>query len=492
MSEEIVSIEATPPGDLPARVVRAQQQGAQFAALQARQEQRTTVLEVLLDFGGGWHLLEARLAPGERHYPSLTPAVPAAAWYERAAHDLAGVVPDGHPSLEPLLVPDDAPQPDRSGQTRGEGVTTVPYGPVRSGVFETIEVDFETVGEDILGVWVRPFYKRRGVAERLVQVPLDQAVLVAERIEGQVSVAHALAFAAACERLADLRAPWPAEMVRVLHAELERVANHLDSMVRHCEGAGQAVALARLATHKERVQRLRARLCGHRFGRGVVVPGGVQGPPLLPVADALAELRRIERPLLDDLGLLMRTPSFLDRLRGTGVLPADLVARHAALGPIGRASGRRQDTRQTHPSAGYAVLGVQVAGAEAGDALARQEVRVEEILESFRLARLALEAFQQQTGPRGATDPAAWRDPRVLGPGDLELGDGCAVGAVEAPQGQLVHLLRAEGGRLVHAGVHTPSFHNMALYPQAYGGDIFTDVVFIEASFGLSAAGVAG
>ena len=62
-----------------------------------------------------------------------------------------------------------------------------------------------------------------------------------------------------------------------MHAELERIAAHLDSVVRHTEGAGQAVGYARMSRHKEEVLRLRAKLCGHRFGRGVVVPGGVTG-----------------------------------------------------------------------------------------------------------------------------------------------------------------------------------------------------------------------
>jgi formate hydrogenlyase subunit 5 len=68
----------------------------------------------------------------------------------------------------------------------------------------------------------------------------------------------------------------------VLHAELERIANHLDVAVRLADAAGLAVATARLALHKERVMRLVSRLCGSRFGRGVVVPGGVSALPRLP------------------------------------------------------------------------------------------------------------------------------------------------------------------------------------------------------------------
>ena len=123
-------------------------------------------------------LLTAHLAgrPGWRHgrrscprgpasYPALTPRLGAAFWYEREIHDLFGVVPQGHPRLEPLiLVPLSQPAParnwypagrrrTRAGRAaeprRGPGLFTIPHGPVRSGVVESIEYLVETPGEDI-------------------------------------------------------------------------------------------------------------------------------------------------------------------------------------------------------------------------------------------------------------------------------------------------------------------------------------------------------
>ena len=76
----------------------------------------------------------------------------------------------------------------------------------------------------------------------------------------------------------------------MLHAELERIANHIDVAVRLADAAGLAVATARLALHKERVMRLVSRMCGSRFGRGVVVPGGVSALPRLAPAELRAEV----------------------------------------------------------------------------------------------------------------------------------------------------------------------------------------------------------
>ena len=106
----------------------------------------------------------------------------------------------------------------------------------------------------------------------------------------------------------------------MLHAELERIANHLDVAVKLAEAAGLAVAAARLALHKERVLRLVSRLCGSRFGRGVVVPGGVSALPPLPPAEILTEVGKLRRAVTAEAAALMATSSFLDRLRGTGPL----------------------------------------------------------------------------------------------------------------------------------------------------------------------------
>jgi formate hydrogenlyase subunit 5 len=94
---------------------------------------------------------------------------------------------------------------DRQGpvDVTGHGVFTLPLGPVRSGVYESIEFLIETPGEDIPHFNIRPHYKHRGIAKRFERLSVGDATLVAERVEGIASVAHALAFAHAVETLAD-------------------------------------------------------------------------------------------------------------------------------------------------------------------------------------------------------------------------------------------------------------------------------------------------
>jgi Ni,Fe-hydrogenase III large subunit len=440
------------------------------------------------------------VAAGARRYPSLSQRISSARWYEREIHDLFGLEATGHRGLDPLIFafspdssrprlgsgfPTGAAHPDLTAPPaylRGEGVFTMSYGPVRSGVFESIEYVIETSGESIPLVRPRVSYKHRGIESRFEGMSVDDGVLLAERYEGVASVAHALAFCVAVEQIGDVTVSRPAGLVRVMHAELERIANHLDSTVRHTEAAGQAVAYARFSLHKERVQRLRAQLCGSRFGRGVVVPGGVTGRPALDQGQIQAALASLAHAIDDDTTLLMETPSFLDRLRGTGVLSTSTVVDFAAVGPVARASGQLEDVRRSRPYAAYAGLGLEVLDVPSdGDALGRQRVRVQEIKDSFVLIDTAARELEE----RGSPDGAPWARP-------VAPTSGTAIGWAEAPQGELLTLVELREGSLVRVKPRSASFQNLALFPEAFPNDILTDFAFIEASFGLSIAGVAG
>jgi formate hydrogenlyase subunit 5 len=427
-------------------------------------------------------------------YPALSPGLPAAFWYERVIHDLFGTTPHGHPRLDPLVLPlpADAPrprpgephgpaalEPDEHALTRhvlGTGLFTVPHGPVRSGVMESVEYLVETPGEDIPHLRVRPYYKHRGIEKRFEGMTVQGGVQLAERVEGVATIAHALAYAHAVEALSGAQPPVAAGYVRVLHAELERVANHLDVALRLADAAGLAVAVARLGWHKERILRLVGQLCGSRFGRGVVIPGGVAGPPRLSRVDLLAELGRVQGGLGPDLRLLLSTSSFLDRLRRTGPLAAELAADHGALGPVGRASGLVDDDRVARGYDTYPLLAPRAVDTfDTGDALARLRVRVAEIDESLRLIRAAVDHLDT-AGP-------LWTQVRPV--------DGRGIGWAEAPQGEVLYAVQVEGGRVTRCAPRSASFHNLALFGTVFTGDILTDFPFIEASFGVSIAGVA-
>lgn len=474
--------------------------GARLAALMAGASGDGVRVLAVLSRRGKLAIEETTFASDLRQLPSLTPEIPSAIWYEREIQDLFGVRFGGRRPYDALVLPlaEGAPRPrPGSGTTvswapldatpprtrlEGEGAFTISYGPVRSGVFESIEYLVETTGEEIPSLNLRVSYKHRGIEKSFEGLSIDDGVLLAERYEGVASVAHAIAFCSAVEEIGGIKISMPAGYVRVIHAELERVANHLDSCIRHVEASGQAVAFARLSFHKERIQRLRARLCGSRFGRGVVVPGGVSGPPQLRATELLGEVDSLESDISADLTLLMNTPSFLDRLRGTGVISMQTVRDHGALGPVARGSGVLEDVRFVRPYAAYGSLGhglLEVSGE--GDALARQRVRIQEIDIAFALVRRAVEELDDL----GGQSEDLWAAP-------VSPLSGEAIGWAEAPQGEILTWVQVCDGFLTRVKPRSASFHNLALFPLAFPKDILTDFAFIEASFGLSIAGVAG
>ena len=493
------AVQAGSAGELRDLLIREVAAGARFAGLMATQRPGGLLLSAHLAGADGISTCEAVLPPGAASYPALTGDLSAAFWYEREIHDLFGVVPAGHPRLEPLILPlhDEQlprPRPGAAGpapagiwpdehsvprHVMGAGMFTIPHGPVRSGVMESIEYLVETPGEDIPHLNMRVFYKHRGIEKRFEGLPAAEGVLLAERTEGVASVAHALAYCHALEQVADTQVPWPAALVRVLHAELERIANHLDTAARLADGAGLAAAAARFAVHKERILRLVSRMCGSRFGRGVVVPGGVRALPAISSGDFLTQVSRLDKAITADARALMGTASFLDRLRRTGPLRPQRAREHGALGPVGKASAFGDDARLHRPYDAYPALGLGDLPTRAeGDALARLRVRWDEARQSFHLLRQCADELVDAAGG-----------------GPLRAGcaatDGRATGWAEAPQGEVLYDVRVEDGRLARCRPRSASFHNLVLFHEVFTGDILTDFPFIEASFGLSAAGVA-
>ncbi len=470
--------------------------GGRFAGLFGTARPGGLLLSAHLARPGGVGTIEAVLPATAVGYPALTPRLGAAFWYEREIGDMFGVVPEGHPRPEPLLLPlppgnPPRPRPGAPGgppviepdpralprHVTGPGLFTIPHGPVRSGVMESVEYLVETPGEDIPHLNMRVFYKHRGTGKRFEGMTAADGVLLAERTEGTASVAHALAYCHALERMTGTEVPGPAALARVLHAELERLACHLDVAVRLADAAGLAVATSRFGWHKEQVLRLVSQLCGSRFGRGVVVPGGVSSLPALSPGEILDTVGRLEKPLTADVTTLMGTASFLDRLRRTGPLDPARAREHGALGPVGKGSGFADDAREARPYDAYPSLGLrQPRPRPDGDALARLRVRWDEVSQSFHLLRqVADELSETPAGPlRAACEPV----------------DGRGVGWAEAPHGEVLYDVRVEDGTITRCHARPASFHNLVLMHEVFAGDILTDFPFIEASFGLSIAGV--
>ncbi len=472
--------EPAPPGELRLRVeplafARAVQvlraAGGRFVTLFSVTSPGPALIAVIAIRG---HLVLLRCpwaADGARRYGSLGESWPAARWAELELVEREEIEAVGLEADRRLTEPD-ADALER--RVLGLDTFAIPYGPVRSGVFESIQFLIESGGEDVSRLQTRPFFKHRGMERRFEGLDPARGVYVAERVAGIASVAYAVAFSQAIERALGVQAPPRAERWRAVHAELERIANHLDVIAKQAETTALFVGQARFQLLRENVMRLRAALCGSRFGRGVVVPGGVRFDGGVDLDALLEAIDAFERELARDRKLFLATASMTDRLIGSGHLERRMIEDFGAVGPLARGSGVSTDARHECPYGDYRRLGLQVVTARAGDAMARVEVRFGEIGESLRILRQAIDQLRRRDGELRT---------------ELPTRSGAALGWAEAPQGELVFWIDVKDGVLERVRIASPSLRNWALFDHAFPADVLTDFAFIEHSFGLTPAG---
>ena len=404
--------------------------------------------------------LRGRLAPGTRDLPALDRHFPAAARYRRILEARHGLAPVG-PSVSRL---------------EGSGVFQFPLGPVRGDYNEAAGIVIDTVGEHILRLTPTLGYKHRGLEDRAAGLTPKAALLLAERAAGTQSVAHALAYCQALERLAGVTVPPRAAVLRVVLAEMERLYGHLLDISLMVGAAGHTVGAAQLDQLKELFLRLNLSHFGHRYLFGTLVPGGVRTDLPREAAASLrtavtrqgAEWRRL-------FTMVLGTPGIIDRWETTGIVDYTDAWDLAAVGPVGRASGVDRDVRRDHPYAAYGEFVPAVPHFRDGDALARFRVRAAEIDASLALVGEALARLPQ--GPARADVPAVWPA-------------GEALGWSEAPQGETLHWVRVgEEGKIAAYRIRSASFANWDLFgPAAADGNILTDFPLIDTSFNLCCA----
>ncbi|MDA8050064.1 MAG: nickel-dependent hydrogenase large subunit [Rhodospirillales bacterium] len=423
---------------------------------------------------------------------SLAAIWPSLGWYEREIMDLFGLGFREHPEPNRLVLAEEIPPPFDQGaghralvraadiprplpELAAPEVQTLPFGPVRADVVESAEFTFFYVGEQILHYHPHLFFKHRGMELRFAGLaPLAGAVL-AERVSGVGSVAHALAYCQAIEAACLCEVPKRAEWLRVLLAELERVYNHLHYLGHLAATTTLKVGEAEGKLLEERAKQINARLTGSRFLRGVIAPGGLRRD-LAPGDWLRAALEALWAETARYVDLLEHSDSHLDRLITTGRLPRRVALDQGATGPVQRASGINRDLRRDHPYAAYGDLPLSVPVREAGDAYARSAVRAAEIDASVALMQQVLLLLEE--GP--VRNDAVTRS------------EAEGLGWAESPRGTLFYAVHVgTDGRLARVKIKSPSFSNWRVFPFTVHETNMMDYAINEASFGLTVAGCA-
>ncbi|MCK5404135.1 MAG: hydrogenase [Desulfobulbaceae bacterium] len=412
--------------------------------------------------------------------------------FEREIAEQYGLKPNDHPWLKMVRYhPNYSRKPDLFGNNydhdipgnypyftvEGETVHEVAVGPVHAGIIEPGHFRFQCVGERVFHLEIQLGYQHRSVERLLQSVPAKRLPIIAETIAGDTTTGHNLCHCQAIESLADLTVDDGARIVRTIALELERLANHIGDL-----GAlSHDVAFNPPAEYYGRIRgeylNLSQVLCGSRFGRGLVRPGGVthvmRDEQIKLLSEKLAELT----PEVVSINeMIFSAPTVSARFEDTGKVSYEHAEKIGLVGYAGRACGLAYDARVCFPTECYADLPANINEKINGDVCSRASVRREEVIHSMELINILLKRRVEA---------------EIYRPQEYQLAPASFVVTInEGWRGEVSHcLLTDDAGEILRYKVKDPSFHNWTGLALALRDEGISDFPLCNKSFNLSYCG---
>jgi NADH-quinone oxidoreductase subunit C/D len=349
-----------------------------------------------------------------------------------------------------------------------------PQHPSTHGVLRMVaRMDGETIQrlEPVLGYLHRCHEK---IGERnvwLANMPFT------DRLDYICSMSNNFGYAVAAEKLMGVEPPERAEYIRVIMAELTRVLNHFVVIGFFTNDIGvYLTGMLYGLEERELILDLFEMTSGSRMMCNYFRFGGVARDlpeEFLPLAKELVYERLPRR--VDEMERFMFNEVFEVRTKGVSVLPAEAAVAYGCTGPLLRASGVPYDVRRAEPYSVYDEFDWDVAVAYNGDVYDRFVVRFEEMRQSLRILRQALERL-----PEGPIQAGRKRH-------NVKMPAGEAYGRVESPKGELGFYLVSDGERNPYRyRIRSPSFTNLGVLGELCRGHLVADVVAILASIDIT------
>ena len=452
--------------------------GARIAALfghRVPDENTTRVFAVLAD--GNTGTLSLLSTDVVEKYSSLTPECPQAHWFEREIAEQCAVLPEGHPWLKQIRFQSSRPPGVTNFfQVEGEEIHEVAVGPVHAGVIEPGHFRFQCHGEDVLHLEIALGYQHRGVERALIGGPNKRTIHYMETLAGDTTIGHATAYCQAVEALSNCQPPARGQALRGVALELERLANHTGDLGALAGDVGYLPTASFCGRIRGDFLNMTALLCGSRFGRGFVRPGGIgfdidQGR----MAQLLERIGQALHDVTTAANLLWSTSSVRARFENAGTISRKMCNDLGLVGPAARACGLERDVRQEFPFGIYRFFQLPVSTFHTGDVFARAYVRWLEIQRSVAFIR-----DQLKTLPPGS----------IRAERKSLAANAMVVSLVEGWRGEICHVaVTDEHGKFSHYKIVDPSFHNWFGLAMAMRGQQISDFPLCNKSFNLSYCG---
>ena len=425
-------------------------------------------------------------------YLSLTPACPQAHWFEREIAEQWGIRPEGHPWLKPIRFhhsyADGRDAWDRTDETpfqagvtnffkmEGEEVHEVAVGPIHAGIIEPGHFRFQCHGERVYHLEISLGFQHRGIERALIGGPDKRTISYMETLAGDTTIGHTLAYCESIEALASSRVPARAQALRAIALELERLANHAGDLGALAGDIGYLPTASFCGRIRGDFLNLTALICGNRFGRGLVRPGGVLFDLNEIRKKQLEErLAQAREDVTDAVNLLWNAPSVRSRFENAGPVSRETAVELGLVGVAARAAGVERDVRAQFPSGIYRFAQIPVSLYHTGTVFARAHVRWMEIQRSLAFIFDQLHALPD--GPIRADVGSLASDHAV-------------VSLTEGWRGEICHMAITDSfGKFARYKVVDPSFHNWMGLAMALRDQQISDFPLCNKSFNLSYCG---
>jgi NADH-quinone oxidoreductase subunit D len=264
-----------------------------------------------------------------------------------------------------------------------------PQHPSTHGVFRLVlELDGEVI------VKARPTigYLHTGIEKTAEQKKWQQVIPLMERMDYLGAQSNSLAYALSVERLLGLEMPDRVKWIRVLLVELQRINSHLVWLGTHAMDLGAVSVMLYCFRERELILNINEMIAGFRMFPSYIRVGGLREDLPRGFHEAVTELLdRLPGKIAEYEDLLTKNSIFLQRTQGVGTFTLEQCYQYALVGPLSRASGSNYDVRRAFPYCGYETFDFEVATQQSGDVYGRYLVRMQEMRESVKICRQALE-----------------------------------------------------------------------------------------------------
>ncbi|MBA3885608.1 MAG: NADH dehydrogenase (quinone) subunit D [Acidobacteria bacterium] len=374
---------------------------------------------------------------------------------------------------------------------------TVNMGPQHPSTHGVLRLVLELDGETVRAADTTIGFLHTGIEKTAEQKKWQQVIPLVERMDYLGAQSNSLAFCLSVEKLLGVEMPQRVRDIRVLIAELQRLASHLVWLATHALEIGAVSVMMYCFREREQLLNINEMLAGFRMFPSYLRIGGLREDLPTGFHEAVrAFLDMFPSKMNEYEDLLTKNQIWIKRTRGVGIITAEDAVAYGLVGPLARAAGVAYDVRRTFPYLGYDTYEFDIPTAPTGDVYDRYLVRMEEMRQSVRIANQALARIT----PRGVYDI---QDYRIVPPPKdkvytemegliqhfliysqgFNVPAGDAYVPVEGPRGEHGFSIVSDGtNRPYRIKLRAPSFYACQALPRAIVGGMIADVIAVIGS----------